>query len=91
VPEATEERGREGAPDGGEEGVSSSTAAAWSGFDARVLQAAAAAGGGEVDPVAAGGGERGCQEGGGHGDARGRHGAREAGRVAAACGVDGWI
>jgi hypothetical protein len=40
---------REGAPDGGDEGVSSSTApaageaAAWSGFDARELQAAAAA------------------------------------------------
>jgi hypothetical protein len=47
------------------------------------------AGGGEVDPVAAGGGERGCRESGGHGDARGRHGEREAGRVAAACGVDG--
>jgi hypothetical protein len=39
--------------------------------------------------VAAGGGERGCRESGGHGDARGRHGEREAGRVAAACGVDG--
>jgi hypothetical protein len=46
-----------------------------------------AAGGREVDPVAAGGGgERSCRERGGHGDARDRHREREAGTVAAACG-----